>query len=164
MATDYGKGEVVCVTGGSGYIGSCLLCLLLQRGYTVHATVKDLGSHPLLSFTTLYFRFRFLKNYLIIICAGNEKETKHLLALEGAESRLLLFEMDLLNYGSIVAAMTGTTGVFHLASPNTIDKVPDPEVNSYSPGGWSPYAIPDTSNSFLLFPGLCEERDIEAGS
>lgn len=102
MATNYGKGEgeVVCVTGGSGYIGSWLLCLLLQRGYTVHATVKDLG---------------------------DEKETKHLKALEGAESRLLLFEMDLLNYGSIVAAMTGTTGVFHLASPNTIDKVPDPE-------------------------------------
>lgn len=100
MATNYGEGEVVCVTGGSGFIGSWLLCLLLQRGYTVHATVKDLG---------------------------DEKETKHLLALEGAELRLRLFEMDLLNYGSIVAAMTGTTGVFHLASPNIIQKLPDPE-------------------------------------
>lgn len=43
MATN--NGEVVCVTGGSGYIGSWLLCFLLQRGYTVHATVKDLGFH-----------------------------------------------------------------------------------------------------------------------
>lgn len=37
------KGEAVCVTGGSGYIGSWLVRLLLDRGYTIHATVKDLS-------------------------------------------------------------------------------------------------------------------------
>ncbi|XP_071903580.1 cinnamoyl-CoA reductase 1-like, partial [Coffea arabica] len=98
--------EVVCVTGGSGYIGSWLVRLLLDRGYTVHATVKDLK---------------------------DEKETKHLEALEGAESRLRLFEIDLLNYDSIVSAVTGTTGVFHLASPCIVEKVDDPENELLAP-------------------------------
>lgn len=76
-------------------------------------------------------RLRLL-NYLTILLAEDEKETKHLLSLEGAETRLRLFEMDLLNYDSIVAAVTGTTGVFHLASRCTVDKVHDPEVISSS--------------------------------
>lgn len=32
---------VVCVTGASGYIASWLVKLLLQRGYSVKATVRD---------------------------------------------------------------------------------------------------------------------------
>lgn len=32
-----------CVTGATGYIGSWLVEALLQRGYTVHATVRDPG-------------------------------------------------------------------------------------------------------------------------
>ena len=34
-------GKVVCVTGASGYIASWLVKFLLQRGYTVKATVRD---------------------------------------------------------------------------------------------------------------------------
>ncbi|GAB4860242.1 hypothetical protein Ancab_011722 [Ancistrocladus abbreviatus] len=93
------KEEVVCVTGGSGYIGSWLVRLLLERGYTVHSTVRDLN---------------------------DEKETKHLLALEGAETRLQLFQIDLLDYDSIVKAITGTVGVFHIASPCTVDEIKEP--------------------------------------
>ncbi|EPS58983.1 hypothetical protein M569_15828, partial [Genlisea aurea] len=92
--------EVVCVTGGSGGIGSWLVLLLLRRGYAVHATVKDLE---------------------------DENETSHLKAMEGADSRLTLFRMDLLDYGSVVAAVRGAVGVFHLASPCTVDEVADPE-------------------------------------
>ncbi|KAH9701864.1 Epimerase domain-containing protein [Citrus sinensis] len=84
------EAEVVCVTGGSGCIGSWLVSLLLERRYTVHATVKNLS---------------------------DERETAHLKALEGADTRLRLFQIDLLDYDSIAAAVTGCTGVFHLASP-----------------------------------------------
>ncbi|KAL1558531.1 phenylacetaldehyde reductase-like [Salvia divinorum] len=99
-------GEVVCLTGGSGYIGAWTVQLLLRRGYTVHATVKNLK---------------------------DEKETKHLQALEGAESRLRLFQIDLLDYDSIVAAATGAAGVFHLASPCIVDRVEDPQRDLLDP-------------------------------
>lgn len=36
-----GAGKVVCVTGASGYIASWIVKLLLHRGYTVKATVRD---------------------------------------------------------------------------------------------------------------------------
>ena len=36
-----GEEKVVCVTGASGYIASWLVKHLLQRGYTVKATVRD---------------------------------------------------------------------------------------------------------------------------
>ena len=35
--------KAVCVTGASGAIGSWVVRLLLERGYTVHATIQDLG-------------------------------------------------------------------------------------------------------------------------
>ena len=37
------KSETVCVTGASGYIGSWLVMRLIERGYTVRATVLDPG-------------------------------------------------------------------------------------------------------------------------
>lgn len=39
-----GKATTYCVTGASGYIGSWLVNSLLERGYTVHATLRDLGT------------------------------------------------------------------------------------------------------------------------
>ncbi|CAN8253189.1 unnamed protein product [Cochlearia groenlandica] len=98
--------EVVCVTGASGCIGSWLVHLLLQRGYSVHATVKNLQ---------------------------DEKETKHLEALEGASTRLHLFEMDLIQYDTVLAAVNGCSGVFHLASPCTVDEVQDPQKQLLDP-------------------------------
>ncbi|KZV55873.1 cinnamoyl-CoA reductase 1 [Dorcoceras hygrometricum] len=101
------QGQVVCVTGGSGFIGSQLVQLLLRRGYTVHATVKNLK---------------------------DDSETKHLEAMmAGVESRLRLFQMDLLDYSSIVAAVSGSSGVFHLASPCSIKPVTDPKSEMLDP-------------------------------
>lgn len=34
----------VCVTGSSGYLGSSITKQLLEKGYTVHATLRNLGN------------------------------------------------------------------------------------------------------------------------
>ncbi|XP_071709416.1 phenylacetaldehyde reductase-like [Rutidosis leptorrhynchoides] len=84
------KNAVVCVTGASGYIASWLVKLLLQRGYIVNATVRDLD---------------------------DQKKTQHLLELDGAKERLHLFQADLLKDGSFDGGVEGCDGVFHTASP-----------------------------------------------
>jgi len=97
--------KVVCVTGGSGFIGSWLVRRLLERGYMVHATVQNLS---------------------------DPKETDHLEALEGAKDRLKLFQIDVLDYDSMAAAINGCQGVFHLASPcKAVEK--DPQVELLDP-------------------------------
>lgn len=101
-----GSKETVCVTGASGFIGSWIVRLLLERGYSVQGTVQDLG---------------------------NEKETKHLVAMEGAKERLKLFQIDLLDYDSIEAAINGSVGVFHLASPCIVEEVKDPQSQLLDP-------------------------------
>ncbi|KAJ8900281.1 hypothetical protein K2173_024921 [Erythroxylum novogranatense] len=88
-----GQGKVVCVTGGSGFIASWLVKLLLQRGYTIRATVRDLN---------------------------DPKKTEHLRALDGAKERLTLFKVNLLDEGGFDAVVDGCEGVFHTASPVTL--------------------------------------------
>jgi len=50
-----GAGQVVCVTGASGYIASWVVKLLLDRGYTVKATVRD----PSMCFFFVFCNFCF---------------------------------------------------------------------------------------------------------
>lgn len=85
-----GEGKVVCVTGASGFIASWLVKLLLARGYTVKATVRD---------------------------PNDPRKTEHLLALEGAKERLQLLKAELLEEGSFDSIVDGCEGVFHTASP-----------------------------------------------
>ncbi|CAN0917306.1 Phenylacetaldehyde reductase [Linum grandiflorum] len=103
--SEEGKGKVVCVTGASGYIASWLVKLLLQRGYTVKATVRD---------------------------PNDAKKTEHLLALEGAKERLKLFKADLLDEGSFDNVVEGCEGVFHTASPFFLNAT-DPQVELVDP-------------------------------
>ncbi|XWS75659.1 hypothetical protein CRYUN_Cryun01aG0110100 [Craigia yunnanensis] len=63
----------VCVTGASGFIASWLVKQLLQRGYTVKATVRD---------------------------PSDAKKTQHLVSLDGAKERLHLFKAELVDEGS----------------------------------------------------------------
>ncbi|XP_051122432.1 phenylacetaldehyde reductase-like isoform X1 [Andrographis paniculata] len=85
-----GVGISVCVTGASGYFASWLVKLLLERGYTVKATVRNLG---------------------------DSSKIDHLKELEGADERLQLFEASLTEEGSFDSAFAGCDGVFHTASP-----------------------------------------------
>jgi len=82
------------VTGASGFIGAEIVRVLLDRGHTVHGTVRDLE---------------------------NDQKTQPLKGLEGAERRLLLFEADLLDEDSFDDAFDGCDMVMHVASPYVID-------------------------------------------
>ncbi|KAL7126153.1 hypothetical protein ABFS83_14G166400 [Erythranthe nasuta] len=99
-------GKVVCVTGASGFIASWLVKLLLHRGYTVKATIRNLS---------------------------DPSKVAYLKGLEGAKERLELFESNLLEQGSFDAAVDGCDGVFHTASPLLIDNFNDPQMELIEP-------------------------------
>ncbi|GMJ01576.1 BRI1-5 ENHANCED 1 [Hibiscus trionum] len=84
------KGSV-CVTGGTGYIGSWLIKLLLQLGYSVNTTVR---ADP-----------------------GNKRDLSFLTNLPGADEKLGIFTADLGHPQSFDAAIHGCKGLLHVASP-----------------------------------------------
>ncbi|KAM7471633.1 hypothetical protein LguiA_009816 [Lonicera macranthoides] len=87
------SGQVVCVTGAGGFIASWLVKLLLEKGYTVRGTVRN----------------------------PDDSKNGHLREMEGAKERLVLCKADLLDYQSLLEAISGCHGVFHTASPVTED-------------------------------------------
>ncbi|XP_058730332.1 cinnamoyl-CoA reductase CAD2-like isoform X1 [Vicia villosa] len=101
-----GDGKVVCVTGASGYIASWIVKFLLQRGYTVRATVRNIS---------------------------NPNKVDHLLKLDGAKERLQLFKADLLEEGSFDSVIHGCHGVFHTASPVHLVIDGDPQTELVDP-------------------------------
>ncbi|XP_059662227.1 NADPH HC-toxin reductase 1-like [Cornus florida] len=80
----------VCVTGGSGYIGSWLVKKLLEKGHTVHATLRNLEDTA---------KVGLLKS------------------LPNADTRLLLFQADLHKPDEFEKAIRGCQFVFHVATP-----------------------------------------------
>jgi nucleoside-diphosphate-sugar epimerase len=79
--------------------------LLLQRGYTVKASVRD---------------------------PNDPKKTEHLLSLDGAKERLHLFKANLLEEGDFDALVDGCEGVFHTASPVLVGAT-DPQAEIIDP-------------------------------
>ncbi|KAK5832722.1 cinnamoyl-CoA reductase 1-like [Gossypium arboreum] len=95
----------VCVTGAGGYLGSWVVKHLLSNNYTVHGTVRQPG----------------------------DAKYAHLNQFERASHNLQLFKADVLDYDSLCSAITGCTGVFHVASPVPSTIVPNPQEEVIEP-------------------------------
>ena len=77
----------ICVTGGSGFLGSWCVSQLLEKGYVVNTTVRSM------------------------------EKAEHLKKLPNAASNLNVYVADLLTTGSFDSAVAGCTAVLHVASP-----------------------------------------------
>lgn len=96
----------VMVTGATGYIAGWLVKLLLARGHTVHATVRD---------------------------AAKQEKLKALNALaDELPGEIKFFSANLLDAASFDEAMAGCELVFHTASPFAI-QVEDPQRDLVDP-------------------------------
>ncbi|OMO79736.1 hypothetical protein CCACVL1_13478 [Corchorus capsularis] len=80
----------VCVTGGAGYIASSLIKKLLEKGYIVHATLRNLD---------------------------DKSKVGILKSLPGADTNLVLFQADIYNPNQFERAIHGCEYVFHVATP-----------------------------------------------
>lgn len=80
----------VCVTGGGGFLASSLIKTLLLRGYTVHATLRNLG---------------------------DQEKVGLLKRIPNADTKLKLFEADIYDPDQFGKAIQGCEFVFHLATP-----------------------------------------------
>ncbi|XP_057501211.1 vestitone reductase-like isoform X2 [Actinidia eriantha] len=97
-----GDKGLVCVTGGTGYIASWLIMKLLQRGYSVRATVRP--------------------------DTARNKDISYLTNLPGAAEKLHIVEADLNRPESFQAAISGCIGVFHAAHPMDLTGLEPAEV------------------------------------
>ncbi|RWR72747.1 cinnamoyl-CoA reductase 2 [Cinnamomum micranthum f. kanehirae] len=87
-----GEKGSVCVTGAGGFLASWLVKLLLSKGYKVHGTVRE----------------------------PDDEKNAHLKKLERAEENLHSSRPTCWTMALLSAAITGCSGVFHVASPGLL--------------------------------------------
>jgi len=91
----------ILVTGGSGYMASWIVRLLLEQGRYVKATVRD---------------------------KSHKEKVGHLVQMgEECPGKVELYEADLLKNGSFEEAMAGCELVIHNASPFQLFGIKDPQ-------------------------------------
>jgi nucleoside-diphosphate-sugar epimerase len=101
MMTIIGETKPVLVTGGTGYVASWIIKMLLAKGISVNTTVRD---------------------------PSDVQKVKHLKTLaEASAGKLKLFKADLLDFGSFDEPMQGCELVMHTASPFFITGIKNPE-------------------------------------
>jgi nucleoside-diphosphate-sugar epimerase len=97
----------VLVTGGTGYMASWIIKMLLEDGINVNATVRD---------------------------PSDVDKVQHLIPLaEASEAQLKLFKSDLLDPGSFDEPLQGCELVIHTASPFFITGIKNPEEELIQP-------------------------------
>ncbi|EOY28529.1 hypothetical protein QUC31_013080 [Theobroma cacao] len=89
MASQTVGKKTACVVGGTGYVASLLVKLLLEKGYAVNTTVRD---------------------------PDNQKKIPHLVTLQKLGD-LKIFRADLTDEGSFDVPIAGCDLVFHVATP-----------------------------------------------
>lgn len=72
-----GAQATYCVTGATGYVGSWLVKTLLERGFRVHATVRDPGLDLFLSVLFHFFPLCFMAQNLKVEKAMKISERKN---------------------------------------------------------------------------------------
>ncbi|MFY0626051.1 MAG: NAD-dependent epimerase/dehydratase family protein [Reichenbachiella sp.] len=102
-----GRDFPVLVTGGSGYMASWLVKYLLEDGYKVRVTVRDLD---------------------------NQDKYRHLEKIaERSPGSLEVFEANLLDPNAFKICMNGCNVVFHTASPYLMTGIKDPKKQLIDP-------------------------------
>jgi len=97
----------VLVTGGTGYLASWIIKMLLEDGISVHATVRD---------------------------PSDADKVQHLTDIaEASQAQLKLFKADLLDSGSFDEPMQGCELVIHTASPFFFTGIKNPEEELIKP-------------------------------
>ncbi|XP_056689980.1 cinnamoyl-CoA reductase 1-like isoform X2 [Spinacia oleracea] len=97
------KKAAVCVTGANGFIGTYLVKTLIESGYTT------------------------------IHCSiFPNSSSSHLFSLFPSAS-IRIFEADILDYDAVSRAVEGCHGVFHVASPCTLEDPRDPQAELVDP-------------------------------
>ncbi|KAF8404004.1 hypothetical protein HHK36_008880 [Tetracentron sinense] len=113
--------EVVCVTGANGFIGSWLVRTLLDKGYSIRAAIFP-GT-----------------------------DASHLLSLPGATNvRVVVFEADILDASAVSRAVEGCSGVFHVASPCTLEEPKNPELDLVLPAVQGTLNVLEASRKFKV--------------
>lgn len=118
------KSKPVMVTGGTGYIASWIIKMLLEDGINVNATVRDPFNGP---------------------------KVEHLTELDKRSSgNLKLFKADLLDHDSFDEPMQGCELVIHTASPFFITGIKDPEKELIQPAKEGTRNLLETANRIAM--------------